>query len=228
MLSTALLVLLTATSAPDSWRLDTGSSPEVHLNIVNGSIQVEAIEGGTVSVEARGDEGAQAEPLVNVSHEGNAVEVQVCCGSCGDQVKDFDCRSARAVHLVVKVPRAASLELSSVGAPVKVVGVAGSLEVSTVNGAVTLSGSRGRTEVSTVGGRVELMPEALERLEVSTVSGDVKLKMPRDANARVEFASVGGRFNGRRVPLGFGTKQLVGEGANPVMVSTVSGSFDLQ
>ncbi|WNG22286.1 DUF4097 domain-containing protein [Cystobacter fuscus] len=131
------------------------------------------------------------------------------------------------MHLVVKLPRGSELEVSTVGAPVKVTGVAGSQEVTTVNGDVSLLGSRGHLEVTTVGGGVDLRPDDLEDTEVSTVSGNVKLKLPRDAGAQVEFSSVGGRFNGSGVSLG-SIERRYGNGGSAVEVNTVSGSFDLQ
>ena len=69
---------------------------------------------------------------------------------------------------------------------------------------------------------MELVPEALADTEVSTVSGNVKLKLPRGAGANVEFSSVGGSFNGRSVNLG-STEQKYGNGEHDVEVRTVGG-----
>ncbi|QRK14141.1 DUF4097 family beta strand repeat protein [Archangium violaceum] len=130
-------------------------------------------------------------------------------------------------HFVVKVPRDSSLEVSTVAAPVNVSGVAGEQELAVVSGNVSVKGSRGKLEVAAVNGSVELTPELLGDTEVSTVSGDVKLKLPRGAGATVDFSSVGGRFNGRGVSLG-STSQKFGNGEHDVNVSTVSGTLDVQ
>lgn len=225
MLSTALIVVLAST--PASWRFETGATPEVSLSAVNGSIQVEAVEGQTVSVEARREDGADVKPFLDVEHDGDEVSVAVCCGPCGEQRATSRCDNPVPVHLVVKLPRGSELEVSAVGAPVKVTGVTGPLEVNTVSGDVSLLGSRGRLEVATVGGSVDLRPDDINNTEVSTVSGNVKLKLPRDAGARVEFSSVGGRFNGGGVSLG-SIERRYGDGESPVEVSTVNGSFDIQ
>jgi DUF4097 and DUF4098 domain-containing protein YvlB len=82
-------------------------------------------------------------------------------------------------------------------------------------------------EVSAVNGNVELAPEALADTEVSTVSGAVKLKLPRGAGAQVDYSSVGGSFNGRKVSLG-STEQRYGNGEHDVEVSTVSGALEVQ
>jgi DUF4097 and DUF4098 domain-containing protein YvlB len=99
--------------------------------------------------------------------------------------------------------------------------------VSVVSGDVSLKGSRGEVEVSSVSGDVELAPEALQDIEVSTVSGNVKLKLPRGAGAQVDYSSVGGSFNGRKVSLG-STEQRYGNGEHDVEVSTVSGALEVQ
>lgn len=223
----ALLLVLAAAPAPQSWQFQTDGSPKVSISNVNGSVRVEAAEGKTVSVEAtqEGSEAERAKFPIEVEQDGDEVTVRMCCGSCG---KSFsNCNHPVATHFVVKVPRDASLEVASVEAPVTVSGVAGDQELSVVSGNLSVKGSRGDLEVSAVSGNVELAPEALKDTEVSTVSGDVKLKLPRGAGAKVEFSSVGGRFNGRGVSLGSTEKQY-GNGEHDVEVSTVSGELAIQ
>ncbi|HEX8537652.1 MAG TPA: DUF4097 family beta strand repeat-containing protein [Cystobacter sp.] len=227
MLSTALIVVLASAPAPASWRFEAGATPEVSLSVINGSIQVEAVEGQAVSVEARREDGADVKPFLDVESDGDEVSVSMCCGPCEERRGASRCDNPVPVHLVVKLPRGSELEVSTVGAPVKVAGVTGSLEVNTVSGDVSLLGSRGRLEVATVSGSVELRPDDLEDTEVSTVSGNVKLKLPSKAGAQVEFSSVGGRFNGSGVSMG-SIERRYGNGGSSVEVNTVSGSFDLQ
>ncbi|MCY1077024.1 DUF4097 family beta strand repeat-containing protein [Archangium lansingense] len=223
----ALVLILAATPASQSWQFETDGTPKVSVSNVNGTIQVEAVSGKTVSVEAtqKGDEAERARYPIEVKQEGDEVTVQVCCGACGKKLSN--CHNPPETHFVVKVPRDSSLEASSVNAPVKVSGVAGEQEVSVVSGDVSVKGSRGQLEVSAVSGNVELTPEALADTEVSTVSGNVKLKLPRGAGANVEFSSVGGSFNGKGVSLG-SSRQKYGNGEHDVEVSTVGGSLDVQ
>jgi hypothetical protein len=224
----ALLLVLAAAPATQSWQFDTSATPKVNVANINGSVRVEATEGKSVSVEAKqeGSEEQRAKFPLEVKQEGEEVSVRLCCGgSCSS--KTTSCRDPVVTHFVLKVPRGTSLEVSTVNAEVKTSGVAGSQEVSVVNGSVSLKGSRGEVEVSAVNGEVELAPEALADTEVSTVSGAVKMKLPRGAGANVEFSSVGGHFNGRAVSLG-STEQRYGNGEHDVDVSTVSGSLDIQ
>ena len=224
----ALVLVLAAAPATQSWNFDTSATPKVSVANINGSVRVEATDGKSVSVEAKqeGSEEERAKFPLEVKKDGDEVSVRLCCGgSCSN--KSTNCRNPVATHFVLKVPRATSLEVSVVNAEVKTSGIAGSQDVSVVNGEVSLKGSRGEVEVSAVNGNVELAPEALADTEVSTVSGAVKLKLPRGAGANVDFSSVGGRFNGREVNLG-STEQRYGNGEHDVDVSTVSGSLDVQ
>lgn len=223
----ALLLLLAATPAPQSWQFETDGTPKVSISNINGSIQVDAVNGKTVSVEVtqKGGEAERARFPIEVEQDGDEITVRMCCGTCAKKMSH--CNNPPEAHFVVKVPRDSSLETNSVNAPVRVSGVTGEQEVSVVSGDVSVKGSRGKLEVAAVSGNVELVPEALADTEVSTVSGNVKLKLPRGAGANVEFSSVGGSFNGRGVNLG-STTQKYGNGEHDVEVSTVGGALDVQ
>jgi DUF4097 and DUF4098 domain-containing protein YvlB len=224
----ALLILLAATPAQQSWQFQTNGTPEVEVSNVNGSVRVEATDSQTVSVEVsqEGSEEERARFPVEVRQEGNDVVAKLCCGSCGKRMGQ-SCNNPVPTHFVVKVPRKASLEVSAVNAAVTLTGVAGAQEVSSVNGKVEVTGSQGKVEVSAVGAEVVLAPAALEATEVSTVAGNVKLKLPANADATVDFNTVGGSFNGGKSKLGSSEKRY-GSGKHAVEVSTVSGSLDVE
>lgn len=218
----ALLLLLAAAPAPQSWQFGTSATPQVSVSNINGSIRVEATDDKRVSVEAT-REGA-GDARIEVKQEKDSVSVRLCCGPC--EGHSNHCNDPAPVHFVVKTPRDARLEVASVNASVKVAGVRGALEVASVAGGVDVKGSRGALEVSSVSGAIDLAPEALEKTEIHSVSGDVKLKLPRGTGAHVEFSSVGGSFNGRGVSLG-STEQRYGTGEHEVEVNTVSGAFNV-
>lgn len=222
-----LLVLAAAPSTTQSWRFDTNSHPEVSISNVNGSIRVEATDDKGVSVEMtqEGSEEVRARTPVEVKQDGDEVSVSLSCGSM--KKRRHACEDPAPTHFVVKVPRDAELDLSAVNASVKVSGVRGEQEVTSVNGEISLEGSRSKLDITSVAGAVFLRPEALARTEVSTVSGAVKLQLPRGAGAQVEFSSVSGRLNGSDASLG-SVERRYGNGEHPVEVSTVSGSLDIQ
>ena len=199
----ALLLVLAAAPAPQTWKFQTGGTPEVHISNIKGKIEIDGTDGNVVSFEVfqEGDEKSRNTYPVEVVQEGNEVRARVCCGPCEERQRR--CDEPVATRFSVKVPRGTELHVSAVDAPVKVTGVAGEQEISTVNGRVDVSGSKKDLSVSAVSGDVALAPEQVGRTSVSTVSGNVKLKLPERADARLSFSSVGGSFNGKSTALGW-------------------------
>ncbi len=222
---TLLLIALAAT--PQTWSFDAGAAPNVNVSDVNGSITIQGSETGKVSVEVRQEGSAEklASYPVEVKQDGDTVTARLCCGPCAE--KKRNCKNPPETHFTLRVPRGASLELNAVNADVKVAGVTGRQEVSSVNGKVELAGSTKELKVSSVNGPVSLSPQALGDTEVSTVSGDVRLRLPAQADATVEYSTVGGSFNGQSKSLGSMTKTY-GAGTHEVEVSTVSGELQVE
>ena len=90
-----------------------------------------------------------------------------------------------------------------------------------------MSGSQRALSVSAVSAEVVLAPRSVGETSVNTVSGPVKLRMPKGTDAELRFSSVGGSFNGEAVALG-NVKRKYGKGTHEVAVSTVSGALQVQ
>ena len=221
------LLLLALAATPQTWSFDAGAAPTVNVSDVNGSITVQRSETGKVSVEVRQEGSAEklASYPVEVKQDGDTVTARLCCGPCAE--KKRNCKNPPETHFTLRVPRGASLELNAVNADVKVAGVTGRQEVSSVNGKVELAGSTKELKVSSVNGAVSLAPQAVGDTEVSTVSGDVRLRLPAQADARLEYSTVGGSFNGQSKNLGSLTRTY-GAGTHDVDVSTVSGELEVE
>lgn len=229
MHSLALLVLLAAAPAtPQTWKFETDGTPEVHIGNVDGVVRVDGVDGNNVVFEVvrEGPESSRNKFEVEVVQEGDVVKAQVCCGKCEEE--RHSCKGDLGpVRFTVKVPRQTELHIGVVNSTVSVTSVTGAQEISSVNGRVEVNGSERRIEVSSVEGEVVLAPRRLVTSSVSTVSGDVRLKLPAKADATVEFSSVGGSFNGSSVALGSKEKSY-GAGSEKVAVSTVSGSLTVK
>jgi hypothetical protein len=222
-----LLVLAAAPAAPQTWKFETDGTPEVHISNVDGAIRVDAVDGNSAVFEVLKEGGGEAgnKTEVEVVQEGDVVKARVCCGPCAE--KRQSCGKVGAVRFTVKVPRQTELHVSGVSAQVVVTGVTGEQEIGTVSGRVEVNGSERQLSVSSVDGEVVLAPKKVVTTSVSTVSGDVRLKLPAKADARVEFSSVGGSFNGNSVSLG-SKQKTYGAGSQEVSISTVSGSLTVQ
>ncbi|QSQ27332.1 DUF4097 family beta strand repeat protein [Pyxidicoccus parkwayensis] len=226
----ALLAVLAATSAtPQSWKFETDGTPEVHISNVDGAVRVDAVDGNNVVIEVvrEGPESSRNKSEVEVVQEGDVVRAEVCCGKCEEERHSCKGGEVGAFRFTVKVPRGTELHVAAVNSPVSVAGVSGEQEISVVTGRVEVNGSERKLSVSSVDGDVALAPRKVVTSSVSTVSGDVRLKLPAKADAKVEFSSVGGSFNGSSVALGSREKSY-GAGTQEVEVSTVSGSLTVQ
>jgi hypothetical protein len=216
----ALLVLLAAAPAtPQTWKFETDGTPEVHIGNVDGAVRVDAVDGNSVVFEVvrEGSESSRNKSEVEVVQDGDVVRAEVCCGKCEEE--RHSCKG--------EVGKFSELHIGVVNSTVSVTGVTGEQEISAVNGRVEVNGSERKLSVSSVDGEVVLAPRKVVTSSVSTVSGNVRLKLPAKADAKVEFSSVGGSFNGSSVALGSKEKSY-GAGTQEVAVSTVSGSLTVQ
>jgi hypothetical protein len=226
---TALLLVLAAAPTPQTYQFQTDGTPQVHISNIEGSVSVEGSDGNNVYFEVfqERDNNSRTAYPVEVVQDGDVIRARVCCGECGQERKNSrSCNNPAATRFVVKVPRGTELHVSSVNAAVKVAGVGGAQEISSVNGRVDVAGSKQALNVSAVSGEVALAPEQVARTSVSTVSGDVRLKLPERADAQLGFSSVSGSFNGKSVSLG-SVEKTWGKGTHDIGVSTVSGSLEV-
>ncbi|MCP3101258.1 DUF4097 domain-containing protein [Myxococcus sp. K15C18031901] len=221
-----LLAVLASAPASQNWKFETDGTPQVQVSVVDGAVRVDAVDGNNVVIEAVLENPGSGRESIEVVQKGDVIQARVCCGPCEEG--NHSCKGkAPAVRMTVKVPRQAELEVSVVNAAVAVKGVAGEQEIASVNGRVEVNGSERRLSVSAVDAEVVLAPRKLGATSVSTVSGDVRLKLPDPADATVEFTSVGGRLNGKSA--GMGSRNVTyGAGTQTVEVSTVSGSLTVQ
>lgn len=223
-----LVVLAAAPVTPQTWTFETDGTPEVHIANVDGAIRVDGVDGNSAVFEAvrEGPEKPGNKTEVRVVQKGDVIRAEVCCGPCEEERRS--CKGdLGSVRFTVKVPRGTELHVGAVNSAVAVTGVTGEQEISTVNGRVEVNGSERQLSVSAVEGEVVLAPRKVVTTSVSTVSGNVRLKLPAKADAKVEFTSVGGSFNGSQTALG-SKERTYGAGTQQVAVSTVSGSLTVQ
>ncbi len=220
-----LLLVLAAAPATQTWKFGTEGTPAVHIANVDGAVRVDGVDGNDVIFEVvrEGAEKSRNEVEVQVVQTGDDIRARVCCGPC-EEGRQTCRQKMQPVRFTVKVPRGTRLEVATVGGPVTVNGVAGAQELTTVGGRVEINGSEERLAVSTVEGSVALAPRKFVTTSVTTVSGDVRLKLPAKADVTVEFNTVSGRFNDSAAMMG-SREKTYGAGTQSMEVSTVSGSL---
>lgn len=166
----------------------------VKVNVMNGSIHVNAHEDQNVQVESRpvnGNAGVSAVPGLNgakgikVEEEDNVVSM-----STGPL--------AGAVDLYIQVPVKTSLKLACLQAgEITVEKVEGEIEASGLNGSVRLLDVSGVVVAHTLNGQVKVTFQRVapdKPMSFSTLNGDVDVTLPANTRANVNLETLNGNI----------------------------------
>jgi hypothetical protein len=145
--------------------------------------------------------------------------------------------------------QAASVEARTLSGSVSAHGAIGELRVETTSGDVSLRGASGQVSVRTTSGDVAIESSAASRLDLASVSGDlryagalgaegasvrsvsgsVRLELDAPLDARLEARSKSGSVRAPGLEGGGHTVDLaVGPGKTPIRVVTLSGDIELR
>lgn len=192
-------------------RLSHDASPTAHVTISNiaGSVNVTAWDRNEVQVGGQLGEGAR--PLSITGSNGNlSIKVERQGGSgwlnWGDRTR------MAPTTLELHVPRAASLDIDVVSAPLVIDGIdGGDIQVNTVSGKARINAHTPSLKVDSVSGAIELAGQA-EQAELQTVSGEI---LAPALGSNVKLQTISGRI------------QVAGGPWRQLTLSTVSGDVQL-
>lgn len=192
-------------------RLSHDASPTAHITISNiaGSVNVTAWDRNEVQVGGQLGEGTK--PLSITGSNGNlSIKVEPQGGSgwlnWGDRTR------MAATTLELHVPRAASLDIDVVSAPLVIDGIdGGDIQVNTVSGKARINARTPSLKVDSVSGGIELAGHAAQA-ELQTVSGEI-LAPALGSDAKLQ--TISGRI------------QVAGGPWRKLTLSTVSGDVQL-
>lgn len=200
---------------------------DIEINWVAGKVSVIAYDGDEIILSENADENLPEKKKMHWQLDGNTLRVQYVRSGI------FNLNIANK-ELTVMVPESLLLDdvdITVVSARLDVEGIcADQLKIETVSGSVKADCERvNEVKADAVSGSVVLQFEhAPEKIKVATVSGGVKIRLPKDAGFEVEMDSVSGRMNSS-----FSTKcvdddtYVYGDGGCSIDVETVSGSLML-
>jgi hypothetical protein len=187
------------------------ATPTAHVSISNvaGSVNVIAWDRQEVQVSGRLGEGAK--PLAITGSNSNLTIKVESQGGSGWLNWGGDSKMAPTT-LELHVPRAASLDIEVVSAPLVVDGIdGGSIEVNTVSGKARINARTPSLEVDSVSGGIEQAGHA-EHADLQTVSGEI---LAPALGSEVKLQTISGRI------------QAAGGPWRKLTLSTVSGDVQL-
>jgi hypothetical protein len=245
-------VLAQADSFEWSGQIPRGETIEVKG--ISGDIHAVLASGSTVEVVAtkRGRRADFDEVDIEVVDEGDRIVVCAVYGSwnhdrgtCDHQDWDDDDRDRRwgedgidvSVDFEVRVPAGVRFEGLTVSGDVEALGLRSVVSATTVSGHVEVSTSE-TAWATTVNGYmdIEMGSTDWEELELSTVSGDITLRLPTGIDTDVRFSSLSGDFetdfnlsseSRRGRWIGSRVRGTIGDGGRTVRLNTVSGDVEI-
>ena len=238
-LSAALLALAPGAGASvtenfkQTYPLDAKGT--VHLDNVNGDIDIVAWDKAEVSLEAE-KKGKTDADLAKVTLEIDSSPSKLTIKTKYAKNGWFGNVNA-SVRYKLMVPAGARLEkIDSVNSDITVTGVRGSVNLDTVNGTITATGLASDARLDSVNGGLNAEFASLEgvsRVKLDSVNGRATLTLPKGASAKIDADSVNGRVNiDQQVKLGKAHRHSltgeIGSGGPDISLETVNGSISIK
>lgn len=141
-------------------------------------------------------------------------------------------------NLEIKDKNTESFKYTSVSGDLKASGIMSSeFSVNTVSGDQFILGITGDTSIESVSGDIMLEETTLKKdININTVSGDTIIIIPEDSNFNLEYKTISGDFQNSaftdlketKAPGEKSVRGKIGNGANKIKVTTVSGDLELR
>lgn len=200
----ALVLTLTATAATakvtekfaQTYPLDANGS--IHVENVNGSVEIVAWDKNEVSLEAektaRDQEGLDRMHL-KIESSNRRIHVRT---EYEKKWKFWETMNAQ-VHYKLMVPASVTLDqIEVVNSNITVTGIKGEVNLRAINGGVEAQGLTGAGTFKTVNGTVRVTYASMPSsggISLKTVNGTCKLTLPGDAAFDLDTDTVNGRVN---------------------------------
>ncbi|WP_272963688.1 DUF4097 family beta strand repeat-containing protein [Alteromonas australica] len=185
--------------------LDTGSSPKLDIEHVNGKADIQVWDNQQVKVV--GELSDRTNEFI-FERKGNVVIIHVEVNRLG---KKWWENNDEGDDLTIYVPKDSDINYTAVNADVYLEGVTQGANVEVVNGSVSISNTGKRVKAESVNGDITL-ENVYGRLDAETVNGEIQAA--HIGNEMVSFASVNGEI-------------AVTTSSPDVTVETVNGQIDL-
>ena len=231
------------------WERRLGAGQVVHARNINGDISVTPSSSGRVEIVGIHRGSSRSADRLNAAVTETSDGIIVCiirvdsddeCDGNGQHRRsnDDDDWGRASMNLEIRLPSNVEIDASSVSGNVAVSGAQGDVRAGSVSGDIRLDGLRATSiEARTVSGEISAAVESLTgsgSLSFKSVSGDVKLDLPRNLDADLSMSSVSGQLDSEfQMTLGGRTSRRriearIGRGGRELNLTTVSGDVRLK
>ena len=231
------------------WERRLGSGQVVHARNINGDISVTPSSSGRVEIVGVRRGSSRSADRLNAAVTETSDGIIVCivrvdsddeCDGNGNRhhSNDDDDWGRASMNLEIRLPSNVEIDASSVSGTVEVVGAQGDVRAGSVSGDIRMDGLRATSiEARTVSGEIIAGVESLTGsgpLSFKSVSGDVKLDLPRNLDADLSMSSVSGQLDSEfQMTLGGRSSRRrivarIGRGGRELSLTTVSGDVRLK
>ncbi len=237
VLTSLVLVAAARASVTESFKqtYPLNADGTVHLENVNGDIDIVAWEKNEVSLEAE-KKGRTNEDLAKVTLEIDSSPARLRIKTKYAKTGWFGNVNA-SVRYKLMVPAGVRLErIDTVNSDITVTGVRGSVDLDIVNGSITATGLAANARLDSVNGSLRAEFASLEgvtEVKLDSVNGSASVTLPKDAGARIDADTVNGRISvDQSVKLGkVGRRTFAGQigaGGPEINLETVNGSISIK
>ena len=234
------------------WERRLSSGQTVHVRNINGDISVTPSSSSRVEIVGirRGSGRTASRLTAEVTETSDGLMVCVIRQNSDDECDghgyhihnddDDDHWGNASLNLEIRLPSNVAVDASSESGNVDVVGAQGDVRAGAVSGDIRLERLRATSvEAHSVSGEINASIESLSGsgpLSFKSVSGDVKLELPRSLDADLSMSSVSGQLDSDfQMTLGGGGRSSrrriearIGRGGRELNLTTVSGDVRLR
>jgi len=213
-----------------------GADTAVEVANVNGTFDVEAVDGNTLEVTAvlvaRGateEDAKKTLARVEMVEQADASRVHLEA----KYPRELG-RHGIEVNYTIRAPRSARVSVESVNGRVNVKGVFAGVKAETTNGSVNGDGLGNSVVASTTNGTIKVQMASMggDGVSLETTNGSIDLKLPSDAKATLAARCVNGGIKVTDIPFersGEGSRRkldgTINGGGAPVRLETVNGGI---
>jgi DUF4097 and DUF4098 domain-containing protein YvlB len=213
----------------------------IELDNINGAVHITAWDRNEVKVDAVKYAGTRErldEAQIRVNAGNDYVSIRTEYRDRNLTFSDDDSiHNPASVEYTLVVPRSARLDrIKLTNGSLDISGTSGEVRAGCVNGELAAHGISGPARLSTVNGRLNAEFANLSSpLELSSVNGNVELRMPSDSNAEIEASTVNGGIDDnfglhvrKHKYVGKDVHAELGGGGTRIKLSNVNGRIEIR